>query len=285
MIIFSKFVISLANFSRLFLSAKFRLSISLVLSFVFHLMVIFSIFLFFYNSLDHKYPTGSGYTLIARIAQVEPEVVSVSNPTDGGKSPQTAVLTTNKRVVMAAITHLEGSAQQNGPALSKTNIQMETTPISVDSSLETLGPISNAANFEIDTHSLAPNGKMPVGPFGSSTPNASWGKLNAPVGAASKTSGIPEAVTVQELQKQQRKNAFLESIRQRNFRIIQNRLDMVCLAFINLEATQGSVTCLPPEAVPAEIAALNGAVLMTGSKPSNALCFPYGQVSPLLTCQ
>ena len=149
---------------------------------------------------------------------------------------------------------------------------------------ENLGPITDPSKFEIDTKALATNDKMPVGPFGSSSPNTRWGNMNSPIGTYPGGEQSINVIQAQEIQKRQRKQVFLDAIKLRHSYILNNTEILACLAFINLDATQGSVTCAPPEATPQEIALLNGAVSMSATKPPNAFCYPFGHHNAKLLC-
>lgn len=157
----------------------------------------------------------------------------------------------------------------------------KTLPINIP---ESLGPISDPSKFEIDTKSLALKDKMPVGPFGSSSPNTGWGNMNSPIGTYPGVEQSINVIQAQEIQKRQRKQVFLDAIKLRHSYILNNTEILACLAFINLDATQGSVTCAPPEATPQEIALLNGAVSMSATKPPNAFCYPFGHHNAQLLC-
>jgi hypothetical protein len=170
-----------------------------------------------------------------------------------------------------------------------TNTYIQTPKTSSEKPLpinipESLGPISDPSKFEIDTKSLALNDKMPVGPFGSSSPNTRWGNMNSPIGTFPGGEQSINVIQAQEIQKRQRKQVFLDAIKLRHSYILNNTEILACLAFINLDATQGSVTCAPPEATPQEIALLNGAVSMSATKPPNAFCYPFGHHNAPLLC-
>ena len=149
---------------------------------------------------------------------------------------------------------------------------------------ETLGPISDPSKFEIDTKALATNDKMPVGPFGSSSPNTKWSKINSPMYTIPGGVQSNNAIQAQEMQKRQRKQVFLDALKLRHAFILNNTEIVACLAFINLDASQGSVTCVPPEATSQEIALLNGAVSVSATKPPNAVCYPFGHRNINLVC-
>jgi hypothetical protein len=149
---------------------------------------------------------------------------------------------------------------------------------------EALGQLSDPSKFEIDTKALAPNDKMPIGPFGSSSPNTRWGRMSSPIGTNLGGEKIIDLIQTQEMQKRQRKQVFLEAVKLRHQFILSNTENLACLAFINLDGTHGSVTCVPSEAIPQELAMLNGAVLMSTQKPSNALCYPFGHLNVQLVC-
>jgi len=272
-------------FSILMMIHKSKLLFFLLSSIFSHLAVMYAFFLV-QQSMQKPLQIFSGSASLSVL--IHSTAASASNVLD---KPASAVdmppLQKAATATRTAVLTQGAIAPSSQPSVSASTAQAPITnaePPKTNNLPEALGPVSDPSKFEIDTKALAPNDKMPVGPFGSSSPHVSWGKLNPPIGSSAGTSPPAQLLQSQEMQKRQRKQVFLDAVKLRHQFILSNTENLACLAFINLDATLGSVSCTPPEATPQEIALLNGAVRMTATKPTNALCYPFGHVNAQLIC-
>lgn len=264
---------------------KCKLLFFLLSSIFSHLAIIYAFFLVA-ESLQKPLQLSAGSASLS--VSIHSTAVLASNVQDKRASaadmpPQQKAATTSRTADLSQAAIVSPSRSTDWASTAQAPMTNAEEP-KANNLPEALGPVSDPSKFEIDTKALAPSDKMPVGPFGSSSPHASLGKLNPPIGSSAGTSPPAHLLQSQEMQKRQRKQVFLDAVKLRHQYILSNSENLACLAFINLDATLGSVSCTPPEATPQEIALLNGAVRMTATKPTNALCYPFGQVNAQLIC-